>query len=50
MILAYIPFVYADAAVKLGWHIVGPLPFPHGAYSMLGEWLCDCPFRMWRRS
>jgi hypothetical protein len=46
---AYCPFAFADAASKLGWVILGPLPFPHGVYAFLVEWQCDCPVRYWGR-
>lgn len=28
--------------LRLGWCIVDLLPGPHGHWSCLGEWLCDC--------
>ena len=32
----------ADRAVALGYLLTGPLEAPHGAWSMLWEWVCCC--------
>lgn len=48
-IYAYCPYAMADAAQRLGWLILGPMPMHHGEYSLLVEWLCDCKPRYWRR-
>jgi hypothetical protein len=28
---------------RLGWLVVAELHPPHGQYSVLMQWLCDCP-------
>lgn len=48
-VFAYCPYSEAGAASKLGWVILGPLPFPHGVYAFLVEWQCvECLPRYWR--
>ena len=46
-IYRYCPHAYIDAAVCLGWHVVGLCPGHHAAYSFLVVWLCDCRAPMW---
>ena len=31
-----------EDAIRLGWMLGAELHMPHGAYSCLVEWLCDC--------
>lgn len=31
--------------LALGWSDTGPLPGPHGHWSHMLEWLCDCHVR-----
>ena len=46
-IYRYCPHACIDAAVRLGWHVVGLCPGHHAAYSFLVVWLCDCRAPMW---
>lgn len=39
----YIPHHMAEDASRMGWLIVGICPEHHGCYSVLGQWLCECP-------
>ncbi len=39
----YCPIDSLDDALRLGWAPSATLHNPHGAYSVLVEWLCDCP-------
>jgi len=47
-IFAYCPYRFAEAASRLGWLILGPMPAHHGVYSFLVEWQClECQPRYW---
>lgn len=42
MTFRYIPIHRAMDYLRLGWLIVEELHLPHGEFSVLGRWLCDC--------
>lgn len=31
--------------LRLGWLIVADLGHPHNQWSVLAEWVCDCPLK-----
>lgn len=41
-----IPHTQIEDYLRLGWMVLGPMIGPHGHWSSLGQWLCDCPVRM----
>lgn len=42
-ICRYVRFADIDAYIELGWYFDGgQMHMPHGAYSVILEWLCDC--------
>jgi hypothetical protein len=41
----YCPWDSLEAALCLGWMPSTALHAPHGEYSLLVEWPCDCPPR-----
>jgi hypothetical protein len=44
MIFRYVPHGKAHTYAMLGWHIADTLAdTPHGQYSILMVWLCQCP-------
>lgn len=42
-LLKFIRHTEAEDYCRLGWMIIDWLPGPHGAWSCLGEWCCQCP-------
>ncbi len=42
MTFRYVPFDRVPAMLALGWLVEGELHAPHGLWSCLMVWLCDC--------
>ena len=45
MILHFVRIPDVPVWLALGWADTGPLPGPHGHWSHLLTWLCNCPMR-----
>lgn len=43
------PHVELEDWLRLGWMVVFDLPMPHAQWSVMGEWLCDCPVKTVKR-
>ncbi len=39
----FVPWLYLDDWLRLGWLPVADLGPTHGEWSCLCQWLCDCP-------